>query len=164
MIKQDIGGYKFGRGQLTGTYLSGPLAGVTLYFGDVEVTRTYTAGDEFKRFTPETANKTLTFQDLDGGEIGGTIQFFQWNEVAKDVEAMGQKVTGKDQPAEVGVTVTAVAGKNNRVILGKFDVKNVVVQDGKMEGPLNAAGKGTREARAFRFVGGGGPAMVDGLF
>ncbi|ACS43825.1 NUDIX hydrolase [Methylorubrum extorquens] len=44
------------------------------------------------------------------------------------------------------------------------EVRKVVVQDGKMEGPLNAAGKGTREARAFRFVGGGGPAMVDGLF
>lgn len=33
-----------------------------------------------------------------------------------------------------------------------------------MAGGAVDAGKGTREARAFRFVGGGGLAMVDGLF
>lgn len=129
MIMQDLNGYNFSRMQITGTFLAGPHAGRTVYFGDVEMNRSYTAGDEFKRFTPESANKALAFQANDGGEIGGSMTFYQWNEASKDIEAMGH-ASAKDQIAAMGLLVTAPAIKNDRVLLEKYNVSNVVVSDG----------------------------------
>jgi ribosomal protein L14 len=129
MIKQQIDGYKFGRGQTTGKFLTGVLAGHGLYFGDVELTRSFSAGDEFKRYTPESANKALSFQDFDGAEITGTIKFFQWNKAAKMIAAMGDE-NAVNQPASASITVTGKAAVGNVIVLEKFDVKDVVVSDG----------------------------------
>jgi len=131
MIKTNIGGYRFGRCQITGTFLSGPLAGKTVYFGDTEAARTFAAGDEFKRYSPEFANKTLRYSDYDGGELTGTLQFFQWNQIAQDIYAMAH-ATPRDQLAAAAGALT-VEGKyydDGVYLLEKVDVIDVIVSDG----------------------------------
>ena len=135
MIIEEIGGYTFGRGQLTGTYLTGPLAGQTIYFGDVEVERTFTPGDEFKRYSATSGDKLLAYHDVDGSEIGGTITFYQWNEVARDIAAMAHK-TPRDQVAQMDLMFTVPAIVGNRIPLEKFDVTDVIVSDGAEGGPV----------------------------
>ena len=135
MIKQHIGGYRFGRGQLTGKFLTGPLAGRGVYFGDVEANRTFTAGDEFKRQTPESAEKLTTFIDVDGSEIGGSLTFYQWNEMSRRIAAMANE-TPKDQVSPDDLTVSAPAIAGDVIMLGKFAVTDLVVSDGAAVDPV----------------------------
>ena len=126
MVIEDIGGYAFGRGQMFGKFLNGPLAGREFYLGDVEVERSFTAGEEFERFSATSGDRLKVFSDVDGNEIGGTITFFQWNEVARDLAAMAHK-TPADQAAATNLTKTAKAHVRDRILLGKYAVSNVVV-------------------------------------